>query len=396
MIPYGKHYVDEDDIAAVANTLRYGNLTQGPKIPEFEEQVAAYVGAKYAVVVSSATAGLHLSYIALGVQAGDAVLTSPITFVSTANAAHYCGGRAVFADIDRSTLNLDPGEVTKTLADHPDIKIEAPDLFPGSTAGIAEISAVARSAEKYVVEDAAHALGATYPSGAKVPSCGHSDSTGFSLHPVKSIAAGEGGIITTNDDAIYKSLLRLRSHGINKLDDEYINTHLAFTGDETNPWYYEMASIGYHYRNTDIQISLAQSQLKKLEQFLEHRRNIIRRYEAELAPLEHIAAAQATNHQQSANHLYPVAIDFEGLGTTRLTFMNNLKKAGILTQVHYIPVHLHPFYAAQGWQADMFPQSMGYYNTALSLPLYYGLTDDDFDFVISCLKRTLKPSGLSN
>lgn len=392
-IPYGKHYVDEDDISAVTKTLRYGNLTQGPVIPEFEEQVAAYVGAKYAVVVSSATAGLHLSYLALGIRGGDGVLTSPITFVSTANAAHYCGGRAFFSDIDRSTLNLDPTKVAETLAHNPEIKIVAPVLFAGSSEGIGEICTNARKFGKHIVEDAAHALGAEYHCGAKVGSCVYSDCTVFSLHPVKSIAAGEGGIVTTNDEKIYKSLLRLRSHGINKLDDDFINIDLAFTDGEINPWYYEMSTIGYHYRNTDIQVSLAQSQLKKLDNFIEHRRKIIRRYETELANLDHISAAQTTDYSKSANHIFPVHIDFEKIGTTRLAFMNQLKQAGIITQVHYIPVHLHPFYASLGWKANEFPDSISYYKTTLSLPLYYGLTNDDFDFIMTSIKALIQPSS---
>lgn len=391
-IPYGRHYVDEDDVKAVANILRYGNLTQGEMIPLFEDNIARYVGAKYAVAVSSATAGLHLSYMALGIGAGDAVLTSPLTFVSTANAAHFCGGTAVFADINPKTLNLDQDKTAQALKENSAIKLVAPVLFGGSAQGIKEVSDIARQHKKHIVEDAAHALGATYPSGEKVGSCAYSDCTVFSLHPVKSIAAGEGGIVTTNDEEIYKSLLRLRSHGINKLDDAYINTDIAHTDGEVNPWYYEMAGLGYHYRNTDIQIGLANSQLGKLDDFLKARRKIARQYQKDLKDFANITPAQDAqdvNIDDSGNHLFPVAIDFDALKTSRKDFMNSLRADNIITQVHYIPVHLHPFYSNQGWAADAFPNSMAYYHKALSLPLYYGLTQDDYSFVMSRLKNLL-------
>ena len=251
--PYGKHFIDENDINEVSKTLRSGFLTQGPKISEFEEKIAQYTGAKYAVAVSSATAGLHLSYLALGLGPAKSVLTSPITFVSTANAAYYCGGFARFADINPNTVIMSFDKAKLVLNQYEDIHIVAPVLFSGSGDGIPELAKLARSKGKFVVEDAAHGLGGTYSCGEKIGSCKYSDCTVFSLHPVKSIAAGEGGIVTTNDENIYKKLLRLRSHGVNKNDDMFELPQNAFTDGKSNIWYYEMLTLGYHYRLTDIQ-----------------------------------------------------------------------------------------------------------------------------------------------
>ncbi|MGU9962342.1 MAG: DegT/DnrJ/EryC1/StrS family aminotransferase, partial [Candidatus Puniceispirillales bacterium WSBS_2018_MAG_OTU23] len=302
-IPYGKHFIDQADIDAVTNTLKSGFLTQGPAIPAFEERIAAYVGAKYAVAVASGTAGLHLAYCALGVDAGKTVLTSPITFVATANAAYYCGGSARFADIDPMTINISPDAVKKALAQHDDIHLVAPVLFSGAAEGIPEIAKIAKEKGKYVVEDAAHGLGGAYACGAKIGSCRYSDCTVFSLHPVKSIAAGEGGIITTNDSKIYRRLLRLRSHGINKSGDAYVNADDAYTDGVENLWYYEMAGLGYHYRLTDIQASLANSQLNKLDMFVARRRVLAHRYMDMLKDIPHIKRAQNINIDLSANHL---------------------------------------------------------------------------------------------
>ena len=248
IIPYGKHIIDEDDIESVIRVLKSDFLTQGPMIEILEKRIANYVGAKYAVAVSSCTAGLHLSYIALGLKKSDEILTSPITFVSTANAALFCNASVRLVDINRDTLIMDPIKISEILRNKNKIKICVPVLFAGASEGIEKISKIARQHNKYIVEDAAHGLGGSYLSGEKIGSCKYSDCTVFSLHPVKSIAAGEGGIITTNNLNIYRKLLRLRSHGINKLDDNFVNDDLAFTDGKKNMWYYEMTSLGYHYR----------------------------------------------------------------------------------------------------------------------------------------------------
>jgi len=385
--PYGKHYVDQKDIDAVVKTLKTGSLTQGPSIPAFEKRIAEFVGVKYAVAVSSATAGLHLAYKALGLDDGQSVLTSPITFVSTANAAEFCGGKARFADINPYTVNLDITAVENALTEYSDILIVAPVHFGGATDGMPELSIMARNKGKKIVEDAAHALGASYKCGTMVGSCKYSDCTVFSLHPVKSIAAGEGGIITTNDENIYRSLLRLRSHGINKFDDPFIDTKNSHTDGQINPWYYEMRDIGYHYRITDIQISLALSQLDKLDAFIERRRALVHQYRELCAELPYLQHAQKIDPDCSANHLFVGEFDFAAIGKNRNIFMRKLQAENIFTQVHYIPVVMQPYYANQGHNIKDFPSAAAYYEKALSLPLYYALSDDEQTHVMKIIQR---------
>lgn len=391
-IPYGRHYLDDRDIEAVVKVLRSGALTQGPAILEFERQVCQYTGAKFAVAVSSATAGLHLSYMALGLRSGDSILTSPITFVSTANAAYYCSGKVRFADINPSTANIAFDAVKSSLDSYDDIKIVVPVLFGGSADGIIDVTKYAQAKGKFVVEDAAHGLGGSYECGAKIGSCKYSDCTVFSLHPVKSIAAGEGGVITTNNEAIYNSLLRLRSHGINKNDDPFIYNDEAYTNGEPNLWYYEMSTLGFHYRLTDIQASLANSQLEKLDKFVSRRREIAHRYVTWLEGENDISRGQSVDIDKSANHLFVSAIDFEGLRKTRHDFMKGLRDLSIVTQVHYIPVVNQPFFKNKGFNAEDFPHTQSFYRTALSLPLYYSLTDKEFDYVVEAIQQVLRMS----
>ncbi|MFZ3087901.1 MAG: DegT/DnrJ/EryC1/StrS family aminotransferase, partial [Methylotenera sp.] len=243
MIPYGKHHIDEEDIQAVVNVLRSGILTQGPAIEAFEQAIAGYVGAKYAVAVSSGTAALHLAALAAGVGPGTSLVTTPITFVASANAGLYAGGRVVFADIDPDTVNMSPDALKMALAKNSDARAVIPVHFAGLPCDMPAIKLAADQTGAVVIEDAAHALGATYPDGKRVGSCAHSLMTIFSFHPVKAIAAGEGGMITTNDEATYRKLLRSRSHGINKLDDPFLLPSEAVTDGHPNPWYYEMQEL---------------------------------------------------------------------------------------------------------------------------------------------------------
>ena len=390
LIPYGRHFVDEDDVKAVRNTMLFGSLTQGPAIERFETKIAEYTGAKYAVAVSSATAGLHISYKVLGVAPSKTVLVSPITFVSTANAAHFCGSSVHFSDITSHTLNICATGVEKALNSFPDIHVVAPTLFAGTGEGISEVSNIAKSFKKYVVEDAAHGLGGRYPCGAMIGSCKYSDCTVFSLHPVKSIAAGEGGVVTTNDKNIYRALKRARSHGIIGAESDFHNPKDALTNGTVNPWYYEMVELGFHYRFTDIQATLATSQLSKLESFMERRRQLVRKYQDWIEVTPNVTLAQQIDHEISSNHLMPVSIDFAKLLMPRSDFMNALRKKGIITQVHYIPVVNQPFYERQGFRRSAFPNSQKYYKSALSLPLYYGLRDHEFDYVIQELEQLIR------
>ncbi|MDC1120396.1 UDP-4-amino-4,6-dideoxy-N-acetyl-beta-L-altrosamine transaminase [Alphaproteobacteria bacterium] len=389
IIPYGKHFVDEDDINAVAKIMRGNWLTQGPTIAKLEQKIAEYTGANYAVAVSSATAGLHLAYHALGVSPGRDVLTTPITFVSTANAAHFCQASAHFADINPETVNLSVEEVRKSISNNSNIHLVAPVIFGGATEDVVEVATLAKNHNKFVVEDAAHGLGAQYTCGAMVGSCKYSDCTVFSLHPVKSIAAGEGGVITTNDKSIYQSLLRLRSHGINKQGDRYLNHELALTNGKPNVWYYEMSELGFHYRITDLQSSLAISQLDKIDEFIHRRREIAFKYVEAFQSIGWIKRAQNICIENSSNHLFIVNIDFDRVNTSRNELMLALRERGIITQVHYIPVVSQPFYSNLGHDPSKYPASQNYYSTALSLPIYYSLDDEDVSYVIDTIKSIL-------
>lgn len=386
MIPYGRHHIDEKDIQAVVDVLRSGALTQGPAIEEFENAIAEYTGAKFAVAVSSGTAALHLAALAAGVGPGNALVTSPITFVASANAGMYAGGRILFADIDPATVNMSPGALNEVLQHNHDVRAVIPVHFAGLPCDMPAIKAAADKAGAVVIEDAAHALGATYPSGKRVGSCEHSLMTIFSFHPVKAIAAGEGGMITTNDERVYRQLLRLRSHGINKLDDPLQCPEQAFTNGVRDPWYYEMQELGFHYRISDIQAALALSQLKKLDQFMERRRHLVQRYDQAFADLTLVTPAQSTGRGLSGHHLYVIRVDSTGR-LNRGQLMLQLKQHGIGSQVHYIPVPAQPYYRRLGHSPALYPEAVRYYNEALSIPLFFDLTDRLQDQVISAIRE---------
>ena len=390
MIPYGKHFIDDADIDAVVNVLRSGTLTQGPKIEEFERSFASYVNSKYAVAVSSCTAGLHIASVAAGLEEGDTLITSPITFVASSNAGLYVGANIAFADINPDTINMDPTLLSSTLKKCPKTKVVIPVHFAGYPCEIESIKSICDQAGAVVIEDAAHALGAKYKNGQMVGSCCHSLMTVFSMHPVKAIAAGEGGVITTNDYQVYRRLLRLRSHGINKGDDQFICLDQSSSPSGSNPWYYEMQELGYHYRITDIQCALASSQLKKLPQFIQQRTKIANRYLNLFAENKFISFAQPLDALGlSAFHLFVVRINFDDLRIDKALFMKMLKKADILTQVHYLPVPMHPYYKQKlPYNVDCV-NSVEYYRDCLSIPIYYSLTESDQDYVVSKINEIL-------
>ncbi|MDP9202124.1 MAG: UDP-4-amino-4,6-dideoxy-N-acetyl-beta-L-altrosamine transaminase [Gemmatimonadota bacterium] len=387
MIPYGRHHVDEDDIRAVGDVLRNGALTQGPVIEAFENAVTEYVGVKYAVAISSCTAGLHVSAIAAGVGPGSTLITSPITFVASANAALYAKAQPAFADVDPDTINMSPSSLRDTLRRNPGTRAVVPVHFAGLPCDMPEIKRAADDAGAVIIEDAAHALGATYADGQRVGSCAYSLMTVFSFHPVKAIAAGEGGIVTTNDMRAYRHLLRLRSHGINKCDDPLQVTEEASTDGIPNPWYYEMQELGFHYRITDIQCALALSQLEKLDRFISRRRQLVKAYDSAFANLKNARPAQRTGRERSGHHLYVLRINFEAIGTHRGEFMRALKARDIGSQVHYIPVPAHPYYRSMGFDPEDFPNAQSYYREALSIPLFYSLTDDQQKGIIKVIKE---------
>jgi len=389
MIPYGKHCIDETDIQAVVEVLKSGTLTQGRYVEAFEQAVAEYVGAKYAVAVSSGTAALHLSALAAGVGAGDAVATTPITFVASANAGRYVGADVVFADIDPDTINMSVESLRQLVARTPAVRAIIPVHFAGLPCQMSAIKEIADQAGAIVIEDAAHALGASYPDGSRIGACRHSLMTIFSFHPVKAIAAGEGGMITTNDEHVYRKLIRLRSHGVNKLDDSLLVPEQSQQDGEPNPWYYEMQELGFHYRITDIQCGLALSQLKRLDVFLAKRRALAAAYDNVFAAFQNLRPGQTEGRDRSGHHLYVVRIDYAAAGISRGRLMRELKERGIGTQVHYIPVTRHPYYRNLGAVPDQFPAAEGFYAQALSLPFFYELSDEQQQSVVSALAELI-------
>ena len=399
MIPYGKHYIDESDIQSVVDVLRHGMLTQGPKVIEFENKIANYVGAKYTVAVANGTAALHLACMALEIGEGDRVITTPNTFVSTSNSILYVGAKPIFVDIDNRTLNIDIDQIEKAILDSNNIKA----IFPVHFAGLpCDMERIKKLADKYnlaIVEDASHALGATYNDGSKVGNCQYSDMTTLSFHPVKGIAAGEGGMIITNDKSLYHKLTLLRSHGITKGNFEFpgiskpdnllIKKDEALENGELRRWYYEMQYLGYNYRITDIQCALAISQMDKIDLFLDARKSMVRVYDKAFKDIPNITLLQAYGRDNSSHHIYVVSIDFDKAGVTRHQFMEKLAEQGVGSQVHYIPVVSQPYYQGIGYSVEQYPVTDAYYQNTLSIPLYYGLSSIDQELVVSSIKELL-------
>lgn len=384
--PYGKHFIDQSDIDAVTHVLKYQNLTQGEEVTKFEKAIAKHVGAKYAVAVSSWTSGLHLSCLALGISKGDYVVTSPITFVASSNAVIYCQATPVFCDVDSNSINLCPNKLEDILKKYK-VKAVMPVHFSGLSCNMKDIEFLSKKYNFKIIEDAAHALGGKHQDGSSIGSCKYSDVAGFSLHPVKSIAAGEGGIITTNNENYYKKLVRLRSHGINKNKDPFLNTNQAYTENLLNPWYYEMQELGYNYRLTDIQSALGRSQLKKLGDFIDKREKLALFYDKEFESIDNIEPIQTKHRSISSNHLYVIKINFKKISLSRAELIIKLREKGIYTQVHYIPVFMHPFYNNHFQGEDEFINSVNFYNHCLSIPLYFSLSFEDQRYIINQIKK---------
>ena len=374
-LSYGKQWIDEDDINSVIDVLKSPFLTQGPKIKEFEDSICKYTGAKYCVIVANGTAALHLAVMVSGLGKGDEGITSPNTFAASANCIAYSGGTPVFADIDPRTYNINPDEIVKKISGK--TRVIIPVHFAGQPADVNEIQSIAKKndGDIVIIEDAAHAIGSRYADGSMVGNCRYSDMTIFSFHPVKTITSGEGGAITTNSKEIYDRLLILRSHGITR--DQQI------PGREPDPWYYEMITLGYNYRMTDIQAALGISQMKKLDSFIKRRREIVKKYNGAFRNIDWLITPYEKDGVLSAFHLYVLQINFDKIGKSRKEVMDILKRNNIGSQVHYIPVHTHPYYMNTfGTKRGDFPKAEAYHKKALSIPLYPKLTDSQVDHVI--------------
>lgn len=384
-IPYGRQWIEEDDIEAVVEVLKSDYLTTGPVIKEFEEKFADYVGAEYAVAVSNGTAALHAACFAANISPGDEVITSPMTFAASANCILYQGGRPVFADIDSNTYNIDPQEIEKNITDK--TKAIIPVHYTGQPCDMKEIQQIARENNLIVIEDAAHALGATY-RGEKIGNCKYSDMAIFSFHPVKHITTGEGGMITTNNKELYNKLIQFRTHGITKNSDKYIN-------DNQGPWYHEQQFLGFNYRMTDIQAALGISQLKKIDRFVARRREIADIYNQELSKLDWIKLPYQKDDRESSWHLYVIQIEEEKLGKSRKEMFEYLREKGLGVQVHYIPVYWHPYYQELGYGRGMCCEVERLYKGIISLPLFAKLDDKGLNFVINILSNFIKPGVLT-
>ena len=377
MIPYGRQTIEEDDIEEVVKVLKSDFLTTGPKVAEFERAVAEYVGAKYAVAISNDTAALHAACHAAGIGPGDEVITTPITFAASANCVLYCGGTPVFADIDPQTYNIDPEDIRRKITDK--TKAIIPVHLAGQPCDMDAIHAIAKEHHLIVIEDAAHAIGTQYKNK-KVGSI--ADFTTFSFHPVKTVTAGEGGAIATNDEKLYHRLLRLRSHGITRNPDEMVHPTDAM-------WYNEQVELGYNYRMTDFQAALLLSQLDKLDRFIERRTQIVKRYNEAFAECPELVLQREIPESKTARHLYVIQLNPELLTCTRREFFDALYAENVHVQVHYLPVYWHSYYEKLGYPKGLCPNAEYLYEHVMSIPLFYSMTDEDVESVITAIKKVL-------
>jgi perosamine synthetase len=375
-LPYGKQSIDEEDIAAVVETLRSDWLTTGPKVGEFEEAFASWVGARYAVSFSSGTAALHGAAFAAGIGVGDEAITSPLTFAATANCVLYQGGTPVFADVQTDTLNIDPERVSERIT--PRTKALLPVDYAGHPADLDKLYAVADRHGLTIIEDACHALGAEY-HGRRVGSISHM--TVFSFHPVKHLTTGEGGMVTTDNPHFADKLRKFRNHGISSE---------ARARQANGQWHYEMVLLGFNYRLTDIACALGLRQLSKLEINLARRRDVAAKYSETLGDFSAITLPDVRDHVLPAWHLYPLRLDLEALSTGRAEIFQALRAENIGVNVHYIPVHLHPYYRDRfGYKPGDYPVAESAYERLISLPMFHGMTDNDVDDVLCALEKVM-------
>ncbi|MFI3175870.1 MAG: UDP-4-amino-4,6-dideoxy-N-acetyl-beta-L-altrosamine transaminase [Eubacteriales bacterium] len=367
---YGHQYLDEEDYQAVQEVLESDFLTCGPKIQELEQALCALTGAQYAVAVSNGTAALHIACLAAGLQEGDELITTPITFAASANCALYCGARPVFADINPHTYNIDPDCIARCITERTKVVVAVD--YTGQAVELDRIQQLCEREELILIEDAAHSIGTKY-KGKMVGSI--ADMTTFSFHPVKTITGGEGGAVLTNDAKLYEKLLLYRSHGITR-DETLMEV------EEPEPWYYEQVGLGYNYRMTDIQAGLIISQLHKLPRFTARRKEIVARYDEAFRQLEGILIQEEIPESDTTRHLYILCLQLDAFTITRRQFFDALAAEHICCNVHYIPVYYFPHYKKLGYGKGLCPNAEELYEGMISLPLYYGMHDQDVEDVI--------------
>lgn len=378
-IYYGRQCVEEDDIHAVEETLRSDYLTCGPKVGELETALAKRVGAKYAVACSNGTAALHCACMAAGIKDGDEVITSPITFAASANCVLYCGARPVFADIDQETYNIDPKSIETHITERTRAIIAVD--FTGQVAKLNEIRKICDKYGLILIEDAAHAIGSYY-DGKAVGSV--ADMTCFSFHPVKTITAGEGGAITTNNEILYRKLVLAHTHGITHDEDSMEEA------PHEGIWYYEQIDLGYNYRMTDFQASLLLSQLRKLDRFKARRKEIVEKYNAAFDKIPAIIVQKEIPESDTCRHLYIIRLDFEKLNCSRREFFDAMSAENVQCQIHYVPVYWFPYYKHIGYERGLCPNAEEIYKGIMSIPLYPSMTNQDVEDVIHAVNKVVE------
>jgi len=385
VIPYGKQDINQTDINSVIDVLQSDFLTQGPQVPLFEQMVSNYCSADYGVAVNSATSALHIACLSLGLGKGDWLWTSPNSFVASANCGLYCDARVDFVDIDPQTYNLSSEELEKRLAqarkDNKLPKIVIPVHFAGQSCNMKRIYSLSQEYGFKIIEDASHAIGGKYLDK-PIGGCQYSDITVFSFHPVKIITTAEGGLATTNDEKLAERMQLFRSHGVTR--DAKLITNVS-EGD----WYYQQVDLGFNYRMTELQAALGVSQMQRLDEFTTKRHILQERYDSLLSGLPIIKPYQDKD-SYSALHLYPIQIDVDKSGRSRKQIFNKFVENGVNVNVHYIPIHMQPYYQQFGFKEGDFPNSEAYYACTISIPLFYGMTDSQQDRVVSILKKALQ------
>ena len=376
-LSYGKQLIDENDIKNVIDILNEDYLTTGPTVNKFEKIVCDYVGSKYSVAFSSGTSALHAACFVAGINEGDEVITTPMTFAASANCILYCNGTPVFADINPNTYNIDICEIEKKITDK--TKAIIPVHFTGQSVDLDPILDLAKKYNLIVIEDAAHALGTKY-KGRYIGSI--SDMTMFSFHPVKTVTTAEGGMITTNSKEIYEKLLLFRTHGITRNKD-------FMTNKNEGPWYYEQIDLGYNYRITDLQCALGISQMNKLDSFIKRRKELVRMYNEHLSSIEGIILQKEEDFSDTSRHLYIIRLELDKFKVGRKQIFEALLAENIGVNVHYLPVYLHPYYQKLGYKKGTCPNAESLYDSMITLPLYPAMSNNDFYDVINALNKVL-------